>query len=311
MATRTQGNAPSTNSHWSPKRRERRGSRPRLLVALLTTVAVLGVSFAASPAGASDRSYLTAPASAASATSDTYSVSTITVGQEEVSGFGGGTIYYPDDVSDGTFGAIAIAPGFTNTQSSVEWFGEYLAAQGFVVMTIDTLSPLDFPGTRGDELLAALDYIVDDSAVAVRERIDPTRLAVAGHSMGGGGAFKAAEDRPSLKAAIGMAPWSIEKSFSETQVPTLVIGAQDDTVAPVDDHAIPLYDGLPSATSKAYLELADEGHSVPTSSNDTIATCVTAWLDRYLNDDASATQVLVPGPVDDPAVSDWQSANVS
>ena len=40
--------------------------------------------------------------------------------------------------SQGTFGAVAISPGYTARQSSIAWLGPRLASQGFVVITIDT-----------------------------------------------------------------------------------------------------------------------------------------------------------------------------
>lgn len=50
-----------------------------------------------------------------------------------VTGFGGGTIHYPTTTGDGTFGAVAIAPGCTAYESSIAWLGPRLASQGFVV----------------------------------------------------------------------------------------------------------------------------------------------------------------------------------
>ena len=47
----------------------------------------------------------------------------------------------------------------------------------------------------------------------MRSRIDASRLAVAGHSMGGGGSLEAALDRPSLQAAVPLAPWNATKSW--------------------------------------------------------------------------------------------------
>ncbi|CAM5582790.1 hypothetical protein STENM327S_07380 [Streptomyces tendae] len=90
-----------------------------------------------------------------------------------VTGFGGGTIYYPTSTSDGTFGAVVIAPGFTAYQSSIAWLGPRLASQGFVVFTIDTNTTLDQPDSRGRQLLAALDYLTERSSV--RGRIDSSR----------------------------------------------------------------------------------------------------------------------------------------
>ena len=79
--------------------------------------------------------------------------------------------------------------------------GPWLASHGFVVIGIETNSRNDFDTARGTQLLAALDYLTQQSPV--RNRVDPNRLAVAGHSMGGGGALSAAIRRPSLKAAVG------------------------------------------------------------------------------------------------------------
>ncbi len=107
-----------------------------------------------------------------------YATSQTTVSSLSASGFGGGTIYYPTTTADGTFGAVAISPGFTATQSSIAWLGPRIASQGFVVITIDTNSVFDQPSSRGSQLLAALDYLTQRSSV--RTRIDPTRLAVGG-----------------------------------------------------------------------------------------------------------------------------------
>ncbi len=117
-----------------------------------------------------------------------YAVSQTSVSRLSATGFGGGTIYYPTTTADGTFGAIAISPGYTALESSISWLGPRLASQGFVVFTIDTLTTLDQPGSRGDQLLAALDYLTQRSSV--RSRIDTSRLGVMGHSMGGGGSSR-------------------------------------------------------------------------------------------------------------------------
>ncbi len=153
-----------------------------------------------------------------------------------MSGFRAGTIYYPTSTADGTFGAVAISPGFTATQSSIAWLGPRLASFGFVVITIDTNTTSDQPDSRGDQLQAALDYLVS-SRSGVASRIDRTRLAVMGHSMGGGGTLSAARDNPALQAAIPLTAWHATKNWSTVQVPTLVIGAQNDTVASVSSHS--------------------------------------------------------------------------
>lgn len=223
-----------------------------------------------------------------------YAVSQTTVSSLSVTGFGGGTVYYPTSTSDGTFGAVAIAPGFTAYQSSIAWLGPRLASQGFVVFTIDTLTTLDQPDSRGRQLLAALDYLTQRSTV--RSRIDSTRLGVMGHSMGGGGTLEAAKSRPSLQAAIPLTGWNLDTTWPEIQTPTLIVGADGDTIAPVATHSEPFYRSLPSTLDKAYLELRGATHFTPNSSNTTIAKYSISWLKRFIDNDTRYEQFLCPLP---------------
>ncbi len=211
-----------------------------------------------------------------------------------VSGFGGGVIYYPTDTSQGTFGAIAISPGFTARWSSIDWLGPRIASHGFVVIGIETNSVYDQPSSRGTQLLAALDYLTQSSSV--RSRIDNTRLAVAGHSMGGGGSLEAASDRPSLQAAIPIAPWNSDKTWSELRTPTLIIGGESDSIAPVSSHSEPFYNSIPSSAEKAYLELNAASHFFPQSVNTPTGKMMVAWLKRFVDNDTRYEQFLCPGP---------------
>jgi alpha-beta hydrolase superfamily lysophospholipase len=222
------------------------------------------------------------------------------------SGFGGGTIYYPRETDEGTFGAVAVAPGFTASQGSMSWYGERVASQGFIVFTIDTNTRLDQPGQRGRQLLAALDYLVERSDRKVRERLDPNRLAVMGHSMGGGGSLEATVMRPSLKASIPLTPWNLDKTWGQVQVPTFIIGAELDTIASVRTHAKPFYESLPSSLPKAYMELDGATHFAPNIPNTTIAKYVISWLKRFVDEDTRYSQFLCPNPTDR-AIEEYRS----
>ncbi|RLP93066.1 alpha/beta hydrolase [Micromonospora sp. CV4] len=223
-----------------------------------------------------------------------FATSSQNVSSLSVSGFGGGVIYYPTSTSEGTFGAIAISPGFTAAWSSISWLGPRLASHGFVVIGIETNSRLDQPDSRGRQLLAALDYLVERSSV--RTRIDGSRLAVAGHSMGGGGSLEAASARPSLQAAVPLAPWNTDKSWTELRVPTLIIGGESDTVAPVSSHSEPFYNSIPASAEKAYLELNGASHFFPQSVNTPTARQMVAWLKRFVDNDTRYEPFLCPGP---------------
>ncbi|MET8508111.1 alpha/beta hydrolase [Streptomyces sp. NPDC004787] len=251
----------------------------------------------ATAATAADNPYERGPApttASIEAVRGPYAVSQTSVSSLAVTGFGGGTITYPTSTSDGTFGAVVISPGFTAYESSIAWLGPRLASQGFVVFTIDTLTTLDQPDSRGRQLLAALDYLTQRSSV--RGRVDASRLGVMGHSMGGGGTLEAAKSRPSLKAAIPLTAWNTDKTWPEISTPTLVVGADGDTIAPVATHSEPFYETLPDSLDKAYLELNGATHFTPNSPDTTIAKYSVSWLKRFIDDDTRYEQFLCPLP---------------
>ena len=232
-----------------------------------------------------------------------FATASVTV-PESVAGFGGGVIHYPTDTSQGTFGAVAVAPGFLGSSANYAWMGPRLASQGFVVFLINTDSRLDQPPSRGAQLLAALDYLVTSSSV--RSRIDASRLAVAGHSMGGGGTLEAAKARPSLQAAIPLQPWHTDKTWPEVTVPTLIIGAEADTTAPVANHSELFYGSIPATTEKAYLELNNAEHRVGTTGDTTQAKFMIVWLKRYVDNDARYEQFICPPPAPSPAIEEYR-----
>ncbi|MGN9806313.1 alpha/beta hydrolase family protein [Micromonospora sp. L32] len=277
-------------------------TRPRSAVraaglAVAAVLAAVGGLAAAPAAQAADNPYERGPAPTVAlleASRGPFATASQSVSSLSVTGFGGGVIYYPTSTSEGTFGAIAISPGYTAAWSSISWLGPRLASHGFVVIGIETNSRLDQPDSRGRQLLAALDYLVQRSSV--RSRIDGTRLAVAGHSMGGGGSLEAAVSRPSLQAAVPLAPWNLDKSWSDVRVPTLIVGGESDTVAPVSSHSEPFYSSIPASSEKAYLELNGASHFFPQSVNTPTARQMVAWLKRFVDNDTRYEQFLCPGP---------------
>lgn len=234
----------------------------------------------------------------------TFDVAEETVRRTEVSGFGGGTIYHPTDTSEGTFGAVAVSPGYTGTQSGIAWLGPRLASQGFVVFTIDTQSTTDQPSSRAEQLLAALEYLTGESAV--KDQIDAERLAVMGHSMGGGGSLEAAQENPELKAIVPLTPWDLRKDFGDVNTPAMIIGAQRDSVAPVSSHSEPFYESLPEDGDKAYLELRGASHFAPNRSNTTIAKYSLSWLKRFVDNDTRYDQFLCPVPDASTEISEYR-----
>ncbi len=281
-------------------RRRLRGTRGplgRLLrrtsTTLVAVTAVVASVISVVPASAADNPYERGPAptqASIAASRGTFATAEVSVGGGN--GFAAAKIYYPTDTSQGTFGAIAIVPGYTATWAAEgAWMGPWLASFGFVVIGIDTLSRNDFDTARGTQLLAALDYLTQRSSV--RTRVDASRLAVMGHSMGGGGAISAALRRPSLKAAVGLAPFSPSQGTSGMRVPSMLLsGQRDGTVTPSSVRN--LYNAVPATTEKAYLELTGAGHGFPTSSNSVMMRKVIPWLKIFVDQDTRYQQFLCP-----------------
>ena len=224
-----------------------------------------------------------------------FAIRSTTISRVSASGFGGGTVYYP--TTSGSYGTIAVSPGFTAYQSSISWIGERLASHGFVVITIDTNTTSDQPDSRGRQLKAALDRVVSMSRTSsnvLYGKVDSSRLGVAGHSMGGGGTLAAARDNPSYKAAVPLAPWHTTKSFRTITVPTLIIGGESDAIAGVASHSIPFYTSIPSSTKKAYAELNGASHFFPQNPGDypLVGRYMISWFKRFMDNDTRYSQFL-------------------
>ncbi|OON32543.1 lipase [Micromonospora sp. Rc5] len=272
-----------------------RGRLAKLAAAgIAAAVGLFTIAVATGSASAADNPYQRGPdPTRASVASENGPFANTSVAVPTGYGFNGGRIYYPTDTSQGTFGAIAISPGYTALFSvELAWMGPWLASHGFVVIGIETNSRNDFDTARGTQLLAALDYLTQQSPV--RDRVDSSRLAVAGHSMGGGGALSAAMRRSSLKAAVGIAPYSPSSNLATDRVPTMVFSGQADTVV-TPSYATGLYNSLPSTTESAYLEVAGADHGFMVGrSNPVLIRTMLPFLKIFIDNDARYSQFLCP-----------------
>lgn len=202
------------------------------------------------------------------------------------------TIYYPLN-SAGLLGGVAIAPGFTERQRHINWWGSRLATHGYAVIVLDTNDPRDRPEVRAQALMAAVSTL---RAEGERQnsplfgRVDASRMAVMGHSMGGGGALLAANAySDELSAAIPFTSWQPDGNFSDVRVPTLVIAGEADEIAPVAEHAWPHYLSIPAGTPKAFVELEDGDHFVANNSASSLHSLMgrygIAWLKLHMDGD--------------------------
>jgi hypothetical protein len=271
--------------------------RPRAIAASLIAVGLMVAGLAAGPttAGAQEGNpYQRGP----NPTSSTLlGRGPFATSQVDVSGFGAGynnvTICYPNDTSQGKFGGVVVLPGFISLKIQMMWACGKIASHGFVVAVAETNSIIDFPGQRADQAQAIVRHLSGTGApAAVRDRLDTSRWAVTGWSMGGGGALETGvRNNPQLQAVVGFEPWDIS-TFIGMRVPAMIIGVTDDFVAGVGAMAEPFYNSIP--TEKYYVEISSGGHFVGSSDNTIQSAATIAWLKRWVDNDTRYDQFLCP-----------------
>ena len=233
-----------------------------------------------------------APTTASLSVDGIYEVMTYT-DIPDVPEFGDATVYYPVD-TEMPIGGVAIAPGWTELQRHIEWWGPRLASHGYAVLVLDTNDPrADQPEARAEALMAAVGILRDENDRAgspLNGRIDAGKMAIMGHSMGGGGVLIAANKYPNeFQAAIPFTPWQPAGDFSQVTAPTLVMAGSADRVAGVADHAWPHFQSIPESTIKVFLEIDGGSHYIADTSRGedlaTIGRYGIAWLTLYLDGD--------------------------
>jgi len=215
------------------------------------------------------------------------------------------TLYYPID-AEGPLSSLVLVPGFISPQSSVSAWGPYLASHGIIVMTIGTNTLTDLPQDRANALLDAVQTLQEENnreTSPVYQQIDINKISVGGHSMGGGGAQIAATMDESLKSVISLNPWIqqwlINYEYLNHTVPNLIISGQNDTTAPVNEHANVHYDYTPNTTPKAIYEIENGSHSTgrfPSTANNYVGKIVLSWLNYFADDNDCYLPLILEYP---------------
>ena len=212
--------------------------------------------------------------------------------------------YYPEDGVP-PFASIVIIPGFFAEEASIMKWGPFLASHGIVTMTIGTNLGVDLPDVRA---LALLDAIVTLRHENQRhesplfDRLDTTKFAVGGWSMGGGGAQLAAVSDTTLKAVMALTPWQYEQLTAEAfkhPVPILIFSGEKDPTAPPSQHATRHYNLTPPSTNKLLFEVKNGNHSVsngPEGANGMVGKIAISWLNNFLKGEDCYCKLLLDIP---------------
>tara|TARA_X000000950_G_scaffold282856_1_gene382482 strand:+ start:737 stop:1879 length:1143 start_codon:yes stop_codon:yes gene_type:complete len=218
--------------------------------------------------------------------------------------YAGATIYYPTNGIP-PYPAIAICPGHSTFEYTIQAWGPFYASHGIVTITIGTNSIYDYPDARKNAILDALETVRQEnvrSGSPLFGYLDLSRLAVSGWSMGGGGAQLAAAADTTIKAVVGLCPW-LESWRTAADlnhpVPTLILSGQIDAIAPPYYHADVHYGYIPSSTEKLLYEIAAGDHWVangPGGGSDYAGKMSISWLKTHLLDDNCYCPLLLDTP---------------
>lgn len=271
----------------------------RAVGAVLTCGALLLAGIAGAPGASAANPYQRGPSPTFASITAATGPFAITSKVIKVSTFGQYTVYYPTSAPQGKYGVVSIVPGYFARWSQMSWLGPRIASQGFVVIGIDTTSLGNFPAARGDQLKASIATVSKDAAVAAVG--DFSRVAVAGWSMGGGGALEVAATT-GVKAVIAIAPTNqlLPNNFNQITEPVLFLAAQNDTLAP--PASVRGFYGTVTG-EKAYQEFANDDHFFTTRASGLQAAPMISWLKRWVDDDTRYTFWLCPGPSVGPFIS--------
>lgn len=229
-------------------------------------------------------------------------------------------MYYPDGGTP-PFASVAFTPGFTATKEDYTFLGQMLASHGIVALLTSPTSTSDQPQPRGADLQAAVKQLQDEntrSGSPLEGKLATDRICVTGHSMGGGGTLWAANALgDQIRCAVPLQPWQPSGSFPKVTAPTLIIGAESDTIAGVAANASPHYMSIPASTEKILAVFKGKDHFFSTNrlsggsgdngpAYDSQASYIIPFYKLFLEDDERYRPYLYGDMRDAEALSDFQ-----
>ena len=204
-------------------------------------------------------------------------------------------------LTEGAHPIVVFTPGYTATFTDYTFIFEDLASRGYIVASVDhtyEATAVELPGGRlvasvfgshlggklkGDDqaLSFATSVRLEDLKFVVNElqrlnvqvnspfagKLDMSRVAVAGHSMGGATAFLAVEQEPRFKAGVVIDGFVPHALIHATQTPVLILGMGRETWT---DDECRLWDSLRGPRQAVNLQGAE--HVTPSDA---------VWLAKY------------------------------
>jgi len=223
---------------------------------------------------------------------------------------------YPCDLSAGPFPATTLTGGFTNKKEQMEWLSEHLTSHGYVVLTMTPNDRYGQPPEWRDAQYGGFAELEDENnrpGGTLQGKIDLSKRNIMGFSMGGGGVIMAASKLGTAPASmIALAPWlgSYTVNYSGIQVPTLMLGSEDDELAfYTEDYYAELPTnierGLGIYTGRSHYDWYGTGDQ---DAKAEFRTLVTAFLEVQLKGNTDAYSYFEGAEHDEHVADGWFSA---
>ncbi len=201
-------------------------------------------------------------------------------------------IFHPELMDDGRHPIVIWGNGTYTSPASYRGMLEHWASHGMVVVAAMTPNA----GT-GREMGGCLDDILDENTrdgSIFQNKLMPLRVAVAGHSQGGGGAIMLGQDLR-VTTVIAIQPYVTGRgheasAWEAQQGPMLLLSGTEDYTAPPSEQQQPVFDA--ANVPVFWLTLRGASHLAPMYTGGSYLGPMTAWLRWRLRNDTQAARLF-------------------
>ena len=215
--------------------------------------------------------------------------------------YAGGIVYYPEGI-EGPLPIIVMIPGFISPISYIDDWGPYLASYGVVTMFVNVNNWFGDPYARANALIDGIVSIkLEDTRIQspLFSNLNTEDIAVAGWSMGGGGAQLASQQDVSIKTVIALSPWLFNAFDAlNNRVPIIYFSGEFDPTAPNNSHTNLHYNNTSDDIDKLLFEISQGNHyTVCSPYNDNqMAQKALFWIEKYINENIENCNSLIAEP---------------
>ena len=163
------------------------------------------------------------------------------------------------------FPTFVMAHGFLMTSMDYEGLAQALAGSGYVFVALATEE--GFVPNHGDyglDLAFVANEVATGAVTGLLSASLSDRVAIGGHSMGGGASWLAAAVSPSIDAVLAMAPAETDVSAIEAgeniTLPVLVLSGSADAVTPPSTQHEPIFNAAVNSPCRAFVSITEGGH---------------------------------------------------